>query len=131
MKIFNTKVHGVLDYLVGATLIALPAILNWNAPERTLVMTLGWITIGMSLLTAYEYSLFKVIPMAMHLFLDVCSALVLISAPFLMTGIGPAATNIMLALGVAELIAVALSQTTPTRDYFDRPMTPRGAPHIP
>jgi hypothetical protein len=115
MKVIPTRIHGVLDYLVGATLIALPLILGWNYPENTMMTILGSATIVASLFTAYELGLVKVIPMAVHLMFDTFVALFLIIAPFAYANIDTVPGYIMMGLGITELLAVVLSQSTPSR----------------
>src|SRR5687767_14900091 len=114
MRFITTKIHGVLDYLVGATLLAIPFVLGWNYPEDVMLMILGGGTIVASLFTNYELGLFKVIPMAVHLMLDTFVALFLIIAPFAYAGIGEVPGYIMMGLGATELVAVLFSQSMPS-----------------
>lgn len=118
MRFIPTRVHGVLDYLVGATLLALPWILGWNYPEDVMLMILGGGTIVASLFTNYELGLFKVIPMAAHLMLDTFVALFLIVAPFAYANIDTVPGYIMMALGATELLAVLMSKSMPSREFL-------------
>ena len=85
MKVISTKVHGVLDYLVGIILIAAPWLLNFyrGGAESWVPIILGIGTVLYSLFTNYEYSMSKVIPMRVHLTLDVISGIFLALSPWL------------------------------------------------
>jgi hypothetical protein len=85
MKAISTKVHGVLDYLVGIILIAAPWLLNFyrGGAESWVPILLGIGTVMYSLFTNYEYSMSKVIPMRVHLTLDVISGIFLALSPWL------------------------------------------------
>ena len=85
MKAISTKVHGVLDYLVGIILIAAPWLLNFyrGGAESWVPIILGIGTVLYSLFTNYEYSMSKVIPMRVHLTLDVISGIFLALSPWL------------------------------------------------
>jgi len=117
MKIISTRFHGVLDYLMGLTFLILPAVMNWDQPENTLLMALGAATIFVSLLTDYEMGAFRVLPMGVHLVADIMVALTLIIAPMVTPRIDSTPGAIMIGLGITELLAVALTQTRPS----DRP----------
>ena len=85
MKVISTKVHGVLDYLVGIILIAAPWLLNFyrGGAESWVPIILSIGTVLYSLFTNYEYSMSKVIPMRVHLTLDVISGIFLALSPWL------------------------------------------------
>ena len=86
MKILSTKVHGILDYLTGILLIALPWILGFNdVPAATwTVIFIGTMIITMSFFTNYESGVVKSIPMAMHLNIDIITGLLFAASPWLL-----------------------------------------------
>ena len=70
MRFIPTKVHGVLDYLVGIALIAAPWLFGFAAVGGAAVVipiVLGVGLIVYSLFTKYEWGPFSVIPMPVHL----------------------------------------------------------------
>jgi hypothetical protein len=85
MRIIPTKVHGILDYLVGIVLIAAPWVLGFarNGAETWVPVVLGASAIVYSLITDYEYSIAKVISMRTHLTLDLLSGVLLALSPWL------------------------------------------------
>lgn len=80
-----TRVHGVIDYLTGALLIVAPFLFGFadGTVAQWLPMVLGAMTIVMSLVTRYELSIAKVIPLPVHLGVDVASGLLLTASPWL------------------------------------------------
>jgi hypothetical protein len=111
MKPISTQVHGVLDYVAAATLILLPRLLGWSGAATTLLTIMGIATIIYSLVTRYELSVAKLLPMAGHLALDGLSGLALIVSAFLLPAAGTGQFIGLIALGVFELGASLLTQT--------------------
>lgn len=84
MRFIPTRVHGVLDYLVGVLLIFAPRIFGFQngGPEDRIPVFLGVITILYSIFTRYELGLFKIIPFKTHLVLDFVSGVFLAISPW-------------------------------------------------
>jgi hypothetical protein len=85
MRVISTKVHGVLDYLMGIILIAAPWLLDFyrGGAETWVPVVLGIGVILYSLVTNYEYSISKTLSMRAHLTLDVISGVFLAASPWL------------------------------------------------
>lgn len=112
----STKIHGYLDYIMGATLILLPLILD--IPEgaaSTLLVVLGAGVIVYSLITDYELGLFKILAMKTHLLIDLMGGILLIAAPWLF-GFADESLWIFVILGVLEIGASLLTKKEPSYD---------------
>jgi SPW repeat-containing protein len=85
MRVISTRVHGMLDYLVGALLIAAPWLFDFNrgGAETWVPVILGAAAIVYSLFTDYELGAVRRIPMPTHLMLDLGSGLLLAVSPWL------------------------------------------------
>ena len=85
MRIIPTRVHGMIDYGFGILLIIAPFLLGFatGGAEQWVPTILGIAIIGMSLMTDYELSLARVIPMPMHLGVDVVGGILLAASPWL------------------------------------------------
>jgi hypothetical protein len=85
MRIIPTRVHGMIDYGFGVLLIIAPFLLGFatGGAEQWVPTILGIAIIGMSLMTDYELSLARVIPMPMHLGVDVLGGILLAASPWL------------------------------------------------
>lgn len=126
MKIIPTRIHGVLDYSVGTALILVPLIFGFEDTGGAAVIVpvfLGAALILYSLLTEYEWGIFKLIIMPYHLILDASLSLILILSPFLFGYVSEMpnvwAPQLFGGLGVA-LIAVFSQLTAPdTGEYAD------------
>jgi hypothetical protein len=81
----TTRVHGVIDYLTGLILIVAPFILDFadGSAAQWVPILLGATTIAMSLITHYELSIAKVIPLNVHLAIDVATGSLLAASPWL------------------------------------------------
>lgn len=85
MKPISTKTHGILDYLMGAFLIALPWLFGFadgSAAEYVPVF-LGIMMLALAFSTNYEPGVVKVISMRAHLKMDMVSGLVLAASPWM------------------------------------------------
>lgn len=111
MQIIATRVHGILDYIVGLFVIALPFLFGMEGTTKPLFVALGLFGIGYSLLTSYELGAVKLIPMRTHLALDVVFIVALLVLAVATPGTGLRVTCVVAAAAAALL--VALTQRTP------------------
>jgi len=111
MRVIPTRIHGVLDYLMGVIFIVLPKVLDWNQTANYFISILGVSVIVYSLLTRYELGAVKWIPMSVHLILDLLGGILLIVAPFILRVAGNGVTTWMIVLGLVELIATLMTRT--------------------
>ena len=123
-----TKVHGVLDYLMGILVIATPWLFGFhaNGTETWLPVALGIGVILYSLLTDYELGLSPVLSMQTHLWLDAGGGLLLAMSPFLF-GFQEQVYWPHLILGFLEVAASQLTSKDPQYGPHHRPMQPRPA----
>lgn len=86
MKLISIKLHSLLDYIIGITLILSPWIFMFKKDifEAGSPIIIGVIVIVYSLLTRYNYSLFKVIPFRINLMLDMACGFVLAISPWIL-----------------------------------------------
>ena len=84
MKFISTKLHEVLDYLSGILLITLPWIFNFDngGVAKQVPIILGIMIIIISLFTNYHMRIVKIIPMPMHLSIDVIIGIFLATSPW-------------------------------------------------
>jgi hypothetical protein len=83
MQLISSKVHGIVDYIMGAGLIAEPYLESAGKDKSARLLQLAGGTVLLSsLLTKYEASVFKVIPYKTHLILDIIAGLGLIGSSF-------------------------------------------------
>jgi hypothetical protein len=109
----STKLHGVLDYTTGATLIAAPALFGLQGTRAGRILRgFGINHIAYSALTAYELGLGK-IPMRQHLASDALGAVAMAASPLALRTASEGRRHWLphVLFGVYELTAVALSDT--------------------
>jgi hypothetical protein len=115
MKIISTRVHGVLDYLVSALLIASPWLFDFarGGAETWVPVILGAGAILYSLMTDYEYSISRSISMKTHLNLDLFSGVFLAASPWIF-GFNDYVYVPHLVLGILEIGAALMTETVPS-----------------
>ena len=119
MKIINTKVHGFHDYFTWILLMVSPWMFRFanGKIEMWIPLTLGVLVLLQSLLTDYEFGLFKVISMKAHLAIDLVTGLFLAISPWVF-GFSDKVYVPHLFVGLLQMAVVFTSQSVP---YSDRP----------
>ncbi len=118
MKFLPTKIHGILDYIVGIALILAPMIFGFSDVGGVAVALPQILGIGLivySIFTNYEWGLVKVLPMSYHLVVDFVAALLLAVSPWLF-GFSDEDANAWLphvVVGIVVILVVLVSQSKP------------------
>ena len=110
MKFLPTKVHGLLDYVVGAALIAAPSIFGFRdvgGPAVLIPTVIGIVLIVYSFFTNYEWGVVKKIPMGYHLLVDYLASAFLALSPFAF-GFAGQGLNVWLPHFVVGLTVIAV-----------------------
>lgn len=114
MRFLPTKVHGCLDYIVGALLIAAPWLLDFDrgGAETWVPVILGAGAIVYSLCTDYELGATKGISMPTHLTMDLMSGVLLAASPWIF-GFTDYVYLPHLVLGIFEIGASLMTKLQP------------------
>lgn len=85
MRFIPTRVHGMVDYLVGALLIVSPWLFGFadGGAQQWVPILLGAGTILYSLLTDYELGVASVLSMSAHLMMDLAGGIFLAASPWI------------------------------------------------
>lgn len=80
-----TRVHGVIDYLVGIVLILSPYVLGFadGTAAQWVPIIIGVATLGLGTITRHELGFVKIVPMTTHIIIDAASGLLLLASPWL------------------------------------------------
>jgi hypothetical protein len=116
MRFIPTKIHGYLDYLMGALLIAAPWLFDFaeGGAETWVPVVLGAGAIVYSLMTDYELGATNAISMRTHLTLDLMSGALLAASPWLF-GFADYVYTPHLVLGLLEIGAALMTRREPVR----------------
>ncbi len=114
MRFISTRAHGVIDYLMGGLLIVAPYLLGFadGTAAQWIPQIVGAALIGASLLTDYELGIVRMIPMPVHLGLDVAAGLLLAASPWLF-GFADRVWLPHVIFGLAEIGAGLMTRTVP------------------
>ena len=112
-----TRIHGMLDYLLGALLIASPWVFGFGdgGAETWVPVVLGAGVLLYSLFTDYELGVVKRLQMPAHLLLDVLGGLLLAVSPWLF-GFDTLVWTPHVVLGLVEVAVAAVTNTVPGYD---------------
>ena len=108
-------VHGVLDYLLAALLIAAPFLFAFDSDTATAVsLVAGVAVLVLGAFTAWTTGIVKSIPPVAHAMLDYALAAILIAAPFIFAFTGDsAATAFFIVVGVAGILLAIATRFVP------------------
>ena len=114
-----TRIHGLIDYFVGAGLIAAPELIDFGAGGSASKFTrsMGAAAVAYSLLTDYELGAFKLLPMPAHLCVDCLWTSALALGPWVLR-FGRRGTRFWLphaAVALTAAAVIALSDPTPRK----------------
>lgn len=114
MRFIPTRIHGVMDYIVGAVLIASPWLFGFavGGAETWIPVVLGVIAVVMSLMTDYELGVTPKIGMRMHLNIDLMSGIFLAVSPWLF-GFADYVWAPHLIFGLLEIVVSLTTLTSP------------------
>ena len=114
MPKLSTRTHGILDYAVGALLIAAPWLFGFDrgGAETWVPVILGAGAIVYSLCTDYELGVARLIPMPVHLMLDIGSGILLAASPWLF-GFDDLVRTPHVVLGLFEIVTALMTERVP------------------
>jgi uncharacterized membrane protein len=114
MRVFTTRAHGIVDYGVGALLIASPWVFGFagDGAETWVPVLLGLALLAYSAFTDYELGLVKRIQMPIHLWLDAVGGLLLAVSPWLLS-FDDRVWVPHLVVGLAEMLVAFVTDTIP------------------
>ena len=110
----STRTHGIIDYVTGVLLLVAPFLFGFatGGIEQYLPQVLGAVIIVMSLLTRYELSVAKMIPLKVHLGVDILGGIVLAVSPWLF-GFADVIWWPHLLVGLVEIVVPLMTRRDP------------------
>jgi hypothetical protein len=108
----SPRVHGTLDYLLAAALIAVPLAVDFDDDTATVVMlVLGGAATLLAIGTNWSTGIVRVLPPVLHGVADIGATIVLIVAPFVLGFTDDtAATVLYVVIGAGGLGATLLTR---------------------
>ncbi|MDB6172355.1 MAG: hypothetical protein JWL59_1666 [Chthoniobacteraceae bacterium] len=110
-------IHGILDYLTGAFLVASPWLFGFANDKASSLLALGFggFLIVYTLITDFEVAVIRLIPFPGHIFLDYLSIVGLVGAPILFAFHG-APAYVFVIVGLFDLVVTACTRKRETPD---------------
>jgi hypothetical protein len=108
----SPRVHGMLDYLLAAALIAVPLAVDFHDDTATVLMlVLGGAAALLAIGTNWSTGIIRILPPALHGVADIAATIVLIAAPFVLGFSDHTnATVLYVVIGAAGLGATLLTR---------------------
>jgi hypothetical protein len=108
----SPRLHGILDYLLAAALIALPLAVDFHdETAKVLMLVLGGAAAVLAVCTNWSTGIIRILPPVAHGVADIGATIVLIIAPFVL-GFSDhtTATVLYVAIGAGGLVATLLTR---------------------
>src|SRR4051812_45408706 len=108
-------VHGIVDYLLGAFLIASPFLFSYDSgAAHAAAIVARWLLLVIAACTDWATGLIKSVPPSAHAIFDVIIAILLIASPFLFGFSDETSpTAAFLIIGVLALLYAIATRYTP------------------
>jgi hypothetical protein len=118
----SRAVHGLLEYLAGALLVASPFLFGFDTGKaKAVAVVMGVAVIALAAATAGPPGLIDQIALPTHAVLDYVVAAILIASPFLFGFTADSApTALLIVLGVVYLLISIATRYLPARTEGDR-----------
>ncbi|HEU4496242.1 MAG TPA: hypothetical protein VFR70_04250 [Flavobacterium sp.] len=101
----NSKIHGIIDYLVVLFLSISPALFGLKDITTIFTYALAAIHFLLTITTKFELGLIKIIPLRIHGIIELIVSLALISVAFYLGSLeGESSRNFYISFGVAVFI---------------------------
>lgn len=115
MRFINTRIHGMIDYMMGILLIISPWLFGFanGGAAQWVPIILGVGAIFYSIVTDYELGLLKLIPVKAHLMIDLVAGIFLAASPWIF-GFADEVYLPHLILGIAEIGASLMTKQHPS-----------------
>jgi len=120
MRFIPTRVHAMIDYATGLLLIVASYLFGFanGGAAQWVPMVLGVGILLMSLLTDYELSMSRLIPMPAHLGVDAAGGVLLLASPWLF-GFADQVRWPHVVIGILEIGAAVTTRTRPDAGRLD------------
>jgi hypothetical protein len=121
MRVIPTRVHGVIDYLTAVLLILSPWLFGFadGSAAQWVPLIVGVAILGLALMTDFEMGLAPVVPMSVHLAMDVGAGVLLAASPWLFGFAGRVWLPHLL-VGAMEVLVALFTVTVPARGPASR-----------
>ena len=123
----SLKTHNLLDYVLGAALLAAPWIFGFASITKasSVFLFFGAVLILYSLLTNYHYSAMRIIPLGLPMTLDALMGVILILAPVIFgyrvfLSESQYASHVVLGLCAIGLVALTRPRTEAAKTPAER-----------
>jgi hypothetical protein len=122
----SLKAHNVIDYTVALLLMLTPALGEFLeiTVAKDLFRVLGILLLAYSLVTKYEFSAWRALPLGAHMTLDLALGLVLLLSPWVLgyrdlLSAGQELTHYVWGVGLIVFVAVTRSKTEAEKKAFE------------
>jgi len=107
----NSKIHGIIDYLVVVCLIAAPTLFQLPSVTSLMTYTIAGIHLVLTATTNFEMGVIKIIPLKIHGIIELIVSVALVGIAFILGNIeGALARNFYLGFAIAVFITWVITE---------------------
>ncbi len=106
----NSKLHGIIDYLVVIFLLVAPSIFHLENTTALYTYILAGIHFTLTICTNFEYGLVRFIPFKTHGYVELAVSIALVGLAFYLGGLdGDSSRNFYIGFAIAVFVVWALT----------------------
>lgn len=106
----NSKIHGLIDYLVVLFLWISPSIFSLPAVTSIFTYVLGAVHLALTIATVFELGVFKIVPLKIHGMIELVVSVLLVVAAFYLGSLeGDLSRNFYLGFAAAVFLTWLVS----------------------
>jgi hypothetical protein len=103
MKIINSKLHGIIDYVVVAFLLLAPTLFSLPSTTSLFTYVQAGIHLMLTTTTQFEYGIFKIVPLKIHAIIELIVSIALVAVAFVLGNIDGEAARLFYLLFAAAV----------------------------
>lgn len=115
MGLLSTKTHGIMDCLLALFFLTAPRVFHFSAQLTSLMALIAIAIISSTLLTRYEWGIFRIIPTRLHLIGDCYIGIGLCFLP-LFTNVSIPQSYLVIAFGILLIFSALLTPSRSPRE---------------
>lgn len=108
MKVLNSKLHGIIDYIVVVFLWLSPTLFAFPSLTAGATYAIGGVHFLLTIFTAFKFGIFKIVPLKIHGLIELIVSIALVPLAFYLGSVDGSASKLFYLLFALAVFATWL-----------------------